>query len=53
VRTCPDCPTSREARDLFFTSDLWANLATLLAPFLVVMLLAIVVVRRVDGGGSP
>jgi hypothetical protein len=49
---CPDCPPARSARELVFAESFWVNALVLVLPFLIVLVVSVVVLRRIDRG-SP
>jgi hypothetical protein len=49
---CPDCPPARTARDLVLSESFWLNALYLVLPFVVVLVVAVILLRRLDRG-SP
>jgi hypothetical protein len=50
VALCPDCEPGRQARALFFGAQLVPTAIDTLLPFVVVLVVVLVVVRRLDRG---
>lgn len=44
---CPDCPTARDARTMFFENNFLTNLAVALAPFAVTLAVVVWLVRSI------
>jgi hypothetical protein len=49
---CPDCPTARDARGMFWQLDLLRNAAFAVLPFIVTLAIAALIVRAVSTKGS-
>lgn len=55
VLACPDCPTQRAAREIFFREDFWLRLGGMLGPFVVTacaVALFVGKLRRYGRGGA-